>query len=73
MINLILGFDANNLHLHCSGHKIPCGKERCINFSKGADKRYINRFLWILKKTFEFPQVNIYVSDNLKQKFSKFL
>ena len=33
----------------------------------------INRFLWILKKTFEFPQVNIYVSDNLKQKFSKFL
>lgn len=68
--NLILGFDPNNLYLHCSGQKITCGKERCINFSKDADKRYINKFVYISNNTIKFPQVNIYVSDNLMQKLS---
>ena len=70
----LVGFDANSLYLYCSGQKMLCGKEEYVEIKKPNDPELINKLCKdILEdKLFGFLQVDIQVSDNLKEKFSEF-
>ncbi|EDO45322.1 predicted protein, partial [Nematostella vectensis] len=38
----VVGFDANSLYLYCSGHEMPCGKEKYIEAENPTDPEYVN-------------------------------
>ena len=69
----VIGYDANVLHLYCSGDLMPCGKDTLDVKKKPYDQEQIEKFSEnVLKgKDFGFAQVEIEVPDELYDKFSE--
>ena len=69
----VIGYDANSLHLFCSGDLMSCGKNTLVVNKKPIDQKRIAKFSKdILKrKVFAFAQVDIEVPDALYGKFSE--
>ena len=69
----IMDYDANALHLYCSGDVMPCGKDTLVVNKKPFDQKRIAKFSKdVLKgKVFGFAQVDIEVPDELYDKFSE--
>ena len=57
----IIGYDANSLHLYCSGDVMPCGADTLVMNEKPFDQQQNETFLRdVLKgKVFGFAQVDI--------------
>ena len=70
----IKGFDANGLYLYCAGQEMPCGKEECIEVENPSDPKFIKKICKEILdgNLFGFCQVDIHVSDYLKEKFEEF-
>ena len=70
----IKGFDANGLYLYCAGQEMPCGKEECIEVENPSDPKFIKKICEEILdgNLFGFCQVDIHVSDHLKEKFEEF-
>ena len=66
MTENIISYDANSLHLYCSGDVMPCGNENSF------DQNRIAKYLKVVLKgrVFGFAQVDIGVTDELYDKFS---
>ena len=69
----IIGYDANALYLYCSGDVMPCGKDKLTVIEKPYDKIQIQTFERnvLEDKFFRFAQVDIKVTQNLKDKLSE--
>ena len=69
----VIGYDANALHLYCSGDVMPCGKDTLVVNKKPFDQKRVAKFsIDVLKgKFFGFAQVDIEVPDELYDKFSE--
>ena len=65
----VLGLDANQLYLFCSGQEMPCGKENVFQNPEEKDKLIQNV---LNDKLFGFFQVDIEVPEQLLDKFSEF-
>ena len=72
LTNDIMGYDANDLYLCCSGDLMSCGKDALVVNKKPPDQKWIAKFSKdVLKgKVFGLAQVDIEVPDELYDKFS---
>ena len=72
------GLDANSLYLFCSGQEMPCGKEKVFKCNPEAKPEQSSEEKDELiqnvlnDKLFGFFEVDIEVSDQLRDKFSEF-
>ena len=69
----IIGYDANDLYLYCSGDVMRCGKDALAVNKKPYNQKRIAKFLKdvLKRKVFGFAQVDIKVPDELYDKFSE--
>ena len=69
----IIGYDANSLHLYCSGDIMPSGKDTLVVNKKPLDQKRIAKFSKdVLKvKVLGFALVDIEVPDEVYDEFSE--
>ena len=67
----IVGFNANSLYLYCFGQEMPCSKEEYVEVDQPYDMEELRN--QVMKgMLFGFLQVDIYVLNELIDKFSRF-
>ena len=70
----VVGFDPNFLYLYCLGDEMPCGKEEYVEVKDSNNTEVIDRICKAVvnDNLFGFLQVDIYVPEELKEKFREF-
>ena len=70
----VVGFDENSLYLYCLGDEMPCRKEEYVEVKDSKNAEVIDKICEdvIFNDLFGFFQVDIYVPEELREKFREF-